>query len=80
MIRYYRCENCGKRGIDASPRQEKRFCSSSCSSAWHNKHRWPGKVCKFNEGVVCGDHKCKNCGWNPAVAERKKMVLYECTV
>ena len=30
--------------------------------------------CPFNGAVVCGDQeKCASCGWNPVVAEARKL-------
>ena len=75
MIRYYRCPVCGKRGLDNSPSKNKKFCSQKCNNTYHNRIRWSGKSCKFNEGVCCTSHKCKNCGWNPKVALKRTEAL-----
>lgn len=29
-------------------------------------------VCKYNAGVGCDVQYCKNCGWNPEVAQRRR--------
>lgn len=34
--------------------------------------------CRFNEGVVCGwQVRCDKCGWNPSVAEQRKIKRME---
>lgn len=27
--------------------------------------------CKYNKMIDCKNHQCWNCGWNPAVAEKR---------
>ena len=27
--------------------------------------------CPLNDGVVCGEHCCDRCGWNPVVSEER---------
>ncbi len=75
MIRYYKCANCGKRGLDNSCAQNKRFCSKKCSNIYHAKNRFAGSSCEFNEGVACEKHLCRNCGWNPTVANMRVEAL-----
>lgn len=72
MIRYFKCAVCGKRSLDQSSAQNKRFCSSECRNAYHNKAR--SRACKFNEGVVCSNRACKTCGWNPEVAKKRALM------
>ena len=75
MFRYYKCAFCGKRGLDQSPKKNRRFCSIECSTAYYNRLRFSNESCKFNNGVACGDHKCQNCGWNPAVALKRTEAM-----
>lgn len=28
-------------------------------------------ACEFNKMVDCNSEECKNCGWNPVVAEKR---------
>lgn len=41
--------------------------------------RWtPGLQCPKNEAVICSDHsKCKKCGWNPEVSEKRLAAVIE---
>lgn len=73
--RRFKCANCGNVGLDRSPEQNKRFCSRACTDAWHNRNKYPTAQCKFNEGVICGKHNCKACGWNPKVAAKRMAVV-----
>ena len=75
MFRYYRCAVCGKRGLDTSPSKNRRFCSKECSNTYFSKKRVTSDACTFNEGVVCDKHKCRKCGWNPAVAKMRVEAL-----
>lgn len=73
MIRYFKCVVCGKRCIDKSSTQNKRYCSKECRDKYYSAARF--QVCKYNEGVVCNKRECKNCGWNPEVAAAKKRAV-----
>ena len=75
MIRYYRCATCGKRGMDISPQQNRRFCSKQCCANYFNNKRYGGEVCDFNEGVLCKQRNCRKCGWNPKVAKKRMEAL-----
>lgn len=34
--------------------------------------------CKYNDGVVCPEKdRCKKCGWNPKVADRRLEAFFE---
>lgn len=81
MIRYFKCANCGKRGMDQTPGQSKRFCCKKCSEDYRRRKRGQGiakedrKYCLYNDGVECYDRTCGKCGWNPVVAERRKAQI-----
>lgn len=81
MIRYYKCANCGKRGMDTSTAQNRRFCCTKCSDDYYRHKRGEGlgkedrQYCPHNDGVECYNHTCGNCGWNPVVAERRNMKI-----
>lgn len=71
MIRYYKCAVCGKRGMDTSNTQNKRFCSRECKNAFNRNDA----SCVYNEGVACNERKCKNCGWNPIVSSMRSEAM-----
>ena len=71
MARAFTCSVCGANGVDNSATQNRRFCSRRCSNYYHQKKRYADTACKFNEGVTCNKQRCKNCGWNPAVAMKR---------
>ena len=29
--------------------------------------------CRFNDGVVCNEQHCDKCGWNPEVAQARRL-------
>jgi hypothetical protein len=78
------CIHCGKKVL--AKKAFAMYCNASC----RNKHRWSrikqGLVpyersfalpeCPYNEGVNCGVQKCRACGWNPAVAEKRMEALH----
>lgn len=33
--------------------------------------------CPLNDGVVCGEHCCERCGWNPVVSEERVRKFLE---
>lgn len=33
--------------------------------------------CRFNDGVICGRHICRKCGWNPVESKRRIETLHE---
>lgn len=73
------CQFCGNKF--KSFRDRKKFCSMDC----YNKHRetlvaqginaWQQTLCRYNEGVACEDHQCDNCGWNPAVVQKRSEAM-----
>lgn len=77
MIRYFKCVVCGKRGMDQSSTQNKKFCSRQCADTYYRRKKGVGLkkegrvYCRFNEGVECYKHDCVGCGWNPAVAKNR---------
>lgn len=69
------CAYCGE---PFAGRVNARFCSKAC----YNKSleaRSPGQqeskdpdICQYNDGVLCYPAgECKQCGWNPAVAQSR---------
>ena len=79
-MREFTCIVCGATGIDRSHTQNKQFCCKTCADAyWRVNHgigndNW--ERCQFNEGVVCSNHKCSKCGWNPEVAKKRMEVAH----
>ena len=74
-----KCAFCNK--VFESRRDDHIFCSERCNAA-HRRHRKKlcvdlpeERQCVFNQGVLCEDNKCENCGWNPAVEKRRKEAL-----
>lgn len=74
-----RCAYCGE---FFKARPGRRFCSWACYSKERvqdackpkpiQKKETVAAACQFNEGVICYPAgECSNCGWNPAVAERR---------
>lgn len=80
MFRYYKCAVCGKRGMDTSNRQNRKFCSPECSELYYRRKNGVGidkedrQYCQFNDGVECYQRKCGKCGWNPEVAKKRLEV------
>ena len=78
-MREFTCEFCGKRGVDNSPSQNKRFCNIDCNRRYWTRAGRGGvkgyQPCQYNEGVTCFAPKCESCGWNPAVAKKRKEAL-----
>jgi hypothetical protein len=78
--REIRCLNCGKKVIDRSNTQQRKFCSKRCQSGYSHRSKQNAinnAQCLYNDGVVCIDHQCENCGWNPAIAkEREEKILH----
>lgn len=71
---YYReftCCVCGGKGIDRGTRQNAKYCSPKC-----NKKSRAMRLCKHNEGVVCNNKKCDDCGWNPEVQKIREEKIY----
>lgn len=79
MERKFTCVICGAKAIDRGSKQNAKFCSKECSNVHWNRMRRGGykgyQACKFNIGISCIEEKCENCGWNPAVAEKRKEAL-----
>ena len=77
-VREFTCVVCGKKGTDRSSTGCRKFCGTPCAVKyyyWENNReakRGLGPSCKYNEGVACEIHRCRNCGWNPAVEARRK--------
>lgn len=73
------CVVCGEKGIDSSSGRNRKFCSKQCADTYWNRMRRGGykgyQACKYNGGISCIVEDCENCGWNPAVAEKRKEAL-----
>ena len=70
-MRVITCVVCGKKDIDRSMAQNKKYCSEAC----FQKARYSKGVdmdCKFNKGVGCLVQNCESCGWNPKVEKIRK--------
>ena len=74
-----KCAFCNK--VFESRRDNHIFCSDRCAAAHQRQRKKPiidlpkERQCVFNPGVLCEDNKCQNCGWNPAVEEKRKEAL-----
>lgn len=75
--REFVCIECGKKGIDTSPKQDKKFCGNVCHNAFHAKRRKKTVTteCLYNIGVDCANQQCERCGWNPEVEKIRKAKL-----
>lgn len=78
--REFTCLYCGAKAIDRSPAQKRLYCSIECRDIyWRRKHgvgvttKTPS--CIHNIHILCGDHKCGTCGWNPKVEKKRKEAL-----
>lgn len=83
------CEGCGK--VFTSSIKNARFCGRACANRNYETKKYKGRAkvdkskyprCPNNKWVACHDQtNCANCGWNPAVAQRRKDKLLgkECT-
>jgi hypothetical protein len=78
-VETFTCEGCGK--VFTSRNKNARFCSRTCANRNYEKKKYEGREkvdkskaprCPNNKWVVCYEQtNCANCGWNPAVAERR---------
>lgn len=79
-MRVFNCVVCGTEAIDKSRTQSKKFCCENCAQAYFRKAHGAAEDtrqrCRFNDGVVCDKHKCRNCGWNPEVAKKRLEVAH----
>lgn len=41
------------------------------SCGCHGK-RASSDICKYNNGVLCEERNCEDCGWNPQIEKRRK--------
>lgn len=85
----FTCLYCGKEFL--ARRKEAKYCCWKCSNLSKTKnHKKPARakltkseiangifICPHNDGVRCSMCLCKTCGWNPAVALKRKEALYE---
>lgn len=74
------CLCCGAKAIDMSRTGTKKFCSEQCAQLHFRRSRGVGvktvsPPCIHNIGVLCAEHKCGRCGWNPKVELRRKEAL-----
>ena len=74
------CIVCGEKAVDRSRAQNRMYCSKQCRMI-HFRQNLGAKLglnapsCVHNNGVLCEDHKCGNCGWNPEVEQKRKEDL-----
>ena len=78
--REFTCLNCGAKGIDTSKSQSRKFCDYVCKQAYYRKQHGVGDntvahLCMYNMNVRCFAHKCRTCGWNPKVEQKRKEAL-----
>lgn len=73
------CLYCGKKAISkARGGKVQKYCSNECRLfAAKRREGWCGDACPHNVGVLCADHQCDKCGWNPEVEKKRKESLYE---
>lgn len=83
-MKEFTCVVCGAKSVDRSHRNDRKFCGQQCRSRyWYIKRKdsigvYKGsQCCKFNAGVSCIEERCESCGWNPAVAHRRKEAALE---
>ena len=82
-IETFTCEGCGK--VFTSSIKNARFCGRACANRNYETKKYKGRAkvdmskaprCANNKWVVCHNQSnCANCGWNPAVAERRTKKL-----
>ena len=69
-----RCLNCGTPILDI---KGKLFCCTRCSKTYRQRKYRAGELmpsadeCLLNEGVICKEHNCDSCGWNPKVSRKR---------
>ena len=77
--KYIICYNCGEVSIDRSRNARGKFCSKKCYQEYSNKLRGAAldekMRCIYNSYVVCVEHNCQSCGWNPEVETKRKAAL-----
>lgn len=73
------CYNCGEVTIDRTRNARGKFCSKKCYRQYSNRHPAIAKklenLCLYNNSVVCNEHNCQSCGWNPKVETDRKEAL-----
>ena len=77
----YKCPICGKVKYAKRHYQVRTFCSKECATKAREKDgngaAFYGE-CIFNPiGVTCYRRDCRNCGWNPDVAEARLEAFAE---
>ena len=77
--REFNCEECGRKTIDKSVRQNGKYCSPYCNKRAYLRRKGKAKdviiLCKYNEGVACDSPNCYGCGWHPDVEKKRKELL-----
>ena len=79
--REFTCLYCGARSLDTSRTKNRKFCNDHCNQAyWYRTKRGKGgktqtPTCIHSIHILCGDHKCSTCGWNPKVEKERKEAL-----
>ena len=71
------CAECGKKAIDMSSTQTRKYCSEECATlAWRKSRGYVYTElkhhCTYNKEVRCRVHACSKCGWNPEVEQKRK--------
>lgn len=65
-------------------RSDMKYCSRRCAKISANRAiraRERGVIlecgtdCTYNGALICKEHKCDTCGWNPEVARRRLTML-----
>ena len=79
--REFNCIVCGAKDIDRSRTRTKKFCSESCARLHFSRSKGIGFTynqapsCMFNDALICKNHKCGSCGWNPRVEQKRKEAM-----
>ena len=76
--REFTCILCGAKCIDKGRSQSAKFCSNRCRDRAYRRgiNQDNRTKCMHNDGVICNDHKCDGCGWNPEVQKARKEKVY----
>ena len=74
-IEIVKCATCGKE-VEGRIHNAK-YCSKRCANLRANarKSRTNTFQCPHNHEVTCTVQKCRACGWNPDVAQRRMEKL-----
>ena len=75
------CEICGTEFVKTRP--DKKYCTRKCTMVAVNRaarEKYRAKAeergdCPYNTAIMCDERKCNSCGWNPAVAHKRKVAM-----